>query len=753
MANSGFKSLHGSVSGVALALMCGGAIAQEEPLAEPVRQGGLDSIVVTAQKRETNLQKTAMSVSALSGDNLLDRQITDISGLALAVPNVNFGQTTGNARIAVRGIGFDNISVGNEGRVAYHVDGVYISRPAGALGNMFDIERVEVLRGPQGTLYGRNATAGAVNIITRAPEGPLNGYIRGTAGNYGLVSFEGGVGGSITDTVSGRVSFNVVERNGYGENVTNGNEVDDQSTRNIRAAFHIEPNENLEVIVRGDYMVQDDAAYSFRYLGQGSLPDPDFGYAGVIPLGLQLGGIVPSNPRDSARDFGPENDREFGGASIEANFSLGDVDVTSITAYRRSEWNTITDLDGTSSPLSVYDQFEESDQFSEELRVSHDADWGGWMIGGYYFYEEIFGGTRVPLDRITFPPLMEMTLSGLQQGVSLVGIIDTSAWAVFGNAYVNITDQLTVRLGGRYSSETKDIDEQNSGLLFSTPFPPLPDPFAPGLGTRRQDSTKWTAFTPSVTLEYEATENIFLFAGYSEGFKSGGYNLGNLQPSFDPEEIEQYEIGVRSDWLGGSLRANITGFYYDYTDLQVSKVNGPVITIENAASARLYGADIELFAQLSDQLRVDVTAGLLHTEFKDYSSFDPARPAAIFGEFDLAGNELTQAPSYTVNLGAEYTVPTDIGEFRIRAEGRFVDRVWLTAFNTDHLSQDAYQWFNASLTYDSPNNDWYVSAFVRNIGNEDIVSAALVGSGLVGFPINGSYEPPRTYGVTMERRF
>ena len=713
----------------------------------------LEEVIVTAQKRQTNLQKTAMSVSALSGDELSNRQITDISGVVLAMPNMNFGQTTGNARIAVRGIGFDNISVGNEGRVAFHVDGVYVSRPAAALGNMFDLERVEVVRGPQGILYGRNATAGAVSLITRAPGEELSGYLSGSVGNYNAFSFEGAAGGAVSDIVSARVAFNVVERDGYGDNITNGREVDDQSSQNFRGVFNMDFSESFNVTVRGDYMNQDDSAYGFRYIGRGSLPDASVGWPGAAPAGLRVGGVVAEDRRDSARDIGPENDREFGGVSVEANLTVGNIDFVSISSYRRSDWTIITDLDGTSSPLTVYDQFEESDQYSEEFRASQDTSWGGWMAGVYYFHEKIFGGSRVPLDRLAVPPLMAPTFSGLQQGVSLVGKIDTTAWALFGSLDFDVTEVLTLRLGVRYSDEDKEIDEQNSGLLLFRPYPPLPDPFEPGLGTRRQDKTNWTNVSPMVTLEYEATENVFVFAGYSEGFKSGGYNLGNIQPAFDQEQIKQYQVGLRSDWNNGSLRANITGFYYDYTDLQVSKVNGPVVTIENAAAAELYGADVELLAQVSERLRLELTAGLLHAEFEEYTSFDPARPAAFFGEFDLAGNDLTQAPSYTVNAGVEYRLPIHPGVITVRAEGRFVDKVWHSAFNLEHMSQPSYEWFNASLRYDTGDGKWSATAYVRNIGNEEVVSAALVSSGLVGFPVNGAFEPPRTYGITIRRNF
>lgn len=234
----------------------------------------LDEVIVTAQKRAESLQDVAASVSAVGGEALRERQISSIEGLAQSLPNVNFGQTTGNARIAVRGVGFDNISLGNEGRIAYHVDGVYVSRPAAALATFYDVERVEVLRGPQGTLYGRNATGGAVNLVSRAPTLEPSGYAEATIGNYGLVKAEGGIGGPISDKVAGRLAFQVIERDGYGRNITNGLPVDDQSTQGVRGQLRFEPAPWATLTLSGDYFSEDDHAYSFHFLGAGSLPDP-----------------------------------------------------------------------------------------------------------------------------------------------------------------------------------------------------------------------------------------------------------------------------------------------------------------------------------------------------------------------------------------------------------------------------------------------------------------------------------------------
>ncbi len=710
-----------------------------------------EEIIVTAQKRETSLQQTSASISAVSGDALQQRQVTSIEGLAQGLAGVNFGQTTGNARIAIRGVGFDNTTVGNEGRVAYHADGVFISRPAAALAGFYDIERVEVLRGPQGTLYGRNATGGAINVISRAPGNVLGGYFDATYGNYDMKRLEGAIGGPVSDTLSARFSFQAIDRGGYGRNLTTGRDVDDQSSIGVRGQIRFAPSERFDLTVSADYFHQDDHAYGFHYLGRGSLTDltstPPL--PGQLLTGIRAGGRVPTNLRDSTSDSGPFNRRTFWGLSANARFDLGGVELRSVTGYRESRFHITSDLDVTSAPISVYDQFEFSDQFSQELRLSGEFGRGDWMIGGYYFNESLFGGTRIALDPVVLasatpnlPPL-----SSYRQGYYGAGQLDTDAYAVFANLRFEFTDRLAVRLGARYSDESRTVDEELK-LDFATPWPPFVAHFPPTPpGARRQAKESWSSFTPSATLEYRASDDIFLYATYSRGFKSGGFNLGVLQAPFAPEKITDYEAGIRAEWLGGKLTTNLSAYYYDYSNLQVTKINGTAVTIENAASARIKGIEAEIIARPVPALRIDATLSLLDSEYRDYVSADPAR--AALGPIDLSGNELTQAPNYTINLGASYTIPSAIGDFTLRGEGRWVDRIWFTQFNLPHTSQPAYELFNAFLSWKSDTGGWRATAFVRNIANKRVVSAGFIGSSLVGSPLLGSFEPPRTYGLTI----
>jgi iron complex outermembrane receptor protein len=719
---------------------------------------GMNDIIVTAQKRETNLQRTAIAMSAVSGDALRDQQVGGIDGLAQSLPSVNFGQTTGNARIAIRGVGFDNISVGNEGRVAYHVDGVYVSRPSAALASFYDIERVEVLRGPQGTLYGRNATGGAINVVLAGPTDSLDGFVEASYGNYDLRKLEGAVGGPLSDAISARLSFSLVERDGYGKNLTTGIDVDDQSTRAVRGQVRIHPSDAVDIRLAADYFHQDDHAYGFHFIRPGSIPAAATGSTpalpGATPKGLRLGGVVPTNLRDSTSDFGPFNNREFWNLTASANFDLGGVDLTSVTGYRNAKFRTITDLDATSAALSVYDQLERSKTFSQELRLSGDFARGEWMIGGFYFHESLFGGTRVPLDPAAFgsndPSVALPPLTDIMQGLTLIGEQRTRAFAGFASLKYELADALSIRVGARYSREKKSVDELNVNNM-AAPYPPLIDKLVPAPPGRRQPNSEiWSSFTPSLTLEYQATSDLFLYATYAKGFKSGGFNLGNLQAPFAPEKITDYEAGLRADWLDGRLRTNLSGFYYDYKNLQVSQVVGAAVLIQNAASAVLYGMEAEVSARPVDGLNLSGNLSLLHSEYKDFVSADPAR--AGLGPINLAGNKLTQSPKYTLNLSADYTVRSAIGDFNLRGETRFVGKTYFTQYNLDHTAQPSYSLFNAFLNWKGENG-LTAGAFIRNIGNKRIISSALVGSGLVGFPFVGTFEPPRTYGVTLGYQF
>ena len=709
-----------------------------EPLAEGATQEvptGVEDIIVTAQRRAQNLQETALSISSVNGEALADRQIVDVLGLSQTTAGVNIGTSLGIVRIAIRGISYDTLTQGGESRAAFHVDGVYVSRPPAQLAAFFDVDRVEVLRGPQGTLYGRNATAGAINVITGSPGDTFGGYARGTLGSHNLVRAEGALDLPISEGVRGRIAFQTQDRDGYGSNLATGGEVDDLQTRAVRAKLALDLTPSLSLDLSGDYFHQDDFSGGYHYFGPGH-ENP-----AIQPIGVRFGnGAFATNPYDTAAEYSG-NTKEIYGFAADMTWDLGSVQFVSLTGYRSSKTLLRTDLDGTPSRLTEANVREDSEQFSQELRLQGDFAFGNFIVGAYAFDEQVSGFNAVPFDRVILG-LTPQFSPGFYQG----GSLDTRAYAVFGQADFDLTDRLTLTLGGRYSSERKTIDEQfqlDSTRVFFPGIPVVP--------LRAQVATKeWSGFTPKVSLDYAFSDDVFGYVSYSQGFKSGGFNLGGVQPPFNQETITAYETGIRTDLLQNRLRANFSAFYYDYKDIQVTRLLNNISSAENAAAAELYGLEAEIIAVPTDNLQFDLNASFMRARFNEFLSADAAQPSR--GTIDLAGNRLQQAPEYSINAGVQYSAPMQGGTLTARLDGNFVGKVYFSAFNREALSQDASARFDGLVKFASDQN-WTVSGFVKNITNEVDAAYAVVGAGIFGFGITGSYQPPRTYGLTVEFKF
>lgn len=693
-----------------------------------------DEIIVTAQRRETSIQDTPLAINALGGDEMASRQITDLESLSAALPNVNFGRNVGFARIAIRGVGLDTTTTGQEGRVAYHLDGVYISRPSATGGTFFDIDRVEVVRGPQGTLYGRNATAGAINVITNNPSENLEGYIRTTVGNYNLIMSEGAIGGPIAGPVSARVAGQIVKRDGFSKNLFLGNDHDDQDTWSLRGKIRFEPSDDFDLVISGDYHSEDDRNYTYHYLGPGK--------AGVVPLGQRLGGSTAADPRDNYADSPTTNRRTFRGLSAVANWRLPWATLTSISGYRDSRVRWSSDQDNTEVAVTVFNMVERSKQYSQELRLAGDFGRGNWLVGGYYFKENIFGYND-------FTPMTRAVTGGpntLARGLYYGGDIEAESYAVFGQVDFEITDALILQLGARYSDESKRVDEFTTRLDLATA--PTADPV---IRATQKASVSADSFSPRVGLQYKLSRDAMVYASYSKGFKSGGFNLGAINPAYAPEELTSYEIGLKADWLDGRLRTNLSAFDYSYDNLQVQKLVGATVQVVNAASAKIRGIEAELKAIPVEHLELGIDMSFFDSKYRNFSTADPAR--AELGVIDLSGNRLSQAPDYTISASAQYTVPTAVGDFRFRIESRWVDRVYFSPFNVEETSQDANSKINLFLNYKHRDGRWTASAFVRNLTDKTTVASSQVSASLFGFPVLGAFDPPRTYGFELGHAF
>lgn len=744
--------------------VCGSSASAQGVEAESQSSGhtsDLGEIVVTAQKRSESLQKVPLAITAVRSEDLVKSQIRDIQGVVALVPNLNIGQQIGVAKIALRGIGLENIATGAEGSIAFHTDGVFISRPIAALSSFYDVEQVEVLRGPQGTLYGRNATGGSINITTRGASQKTSGFLRLTAGDYGYLVAEGAVGGSIVpDILAARIAFQGQNRNGYGKNIVTGKDIDDLNTRAVRGSLLFTPTDRLSLDVRADYFKEKDNSGGFHYLGAAGFSAP-----GVpIPVsGLAYGGIVPDDIYDISNEADPSNKIEIWGVSGKLNYELNeDVSFQSLTAYRRTKSTILTELDVTSAPLAPELYFERDRQFSQEFQLSGKTDRLNWLIGLFYFYENDKGGARIPLNTYVFgAPAPGAFVVGYFGG----GGIKTEAAAVFGQATFEVIDNLRLTLGARYSTEKKTDNDQ---AMFDavTPYSvtrPLDFSTLQGLNIFSLTQHKrWNSFTPRVALDYQITPDVLFYASWSKGFKSGTYNLGGLQPPVDPEKVSAFEAGVKSTLFDRRLRINLTGFHYDYKDLQIGKVVQQVLRLENAANAEIYGLEAELEAKITDRFKINANGSWLHAKFTDYISEDPSRafgdgvtiePASGNPAFNLKGNSLSQSPKFTFLVGAQYDIPSAIGDFSLRGELSWRDKVYFTPFNVDYVAQKSFAKVNAFLNWTSRSDSWSASLFVKNLTDKKTVANSFIEVGLVGFPAVGFIDPPRTFGASIGYKF
>jgi iron complex outermembrane recepter protein len=735
---------------MAMACLVGTSVAADETgtVSPPVQEGTLEAIVVTAQKRAESVQNVPIAITALSGATLNERHVDDIMDIPEIAPDVGISEDNSNTRLAIRGITFNStVASDAEARVAYYVDGILIGRPGNISETFFDIDRIEVLRGPQGTLSGRNAVAGSVNLITQDPSDDFRGYLQTDLGNYSSVETEGAVGGPLTDTLSGRVAFRQVDHDGYGENLLYKVGIDNQNSRDARTKLKFTPDSALNVVLSLDYSQANDRACTC--LGGYVYP--------TVPTPPELYGALanaPGNPRDNYFYTPPDNFRVFYGSSVTVNWDIGNgYKLVSLSAYRHTDESYQQDLSFSSIPLGSPALFGEvAAQESEELRIQKDFDRGNWMIGTYLFRELYQDAGQVALNTLAFGG-PNFLAAGEYDG----GREETRSASVFAQGTYDLTNALSLTLGGRFTSDHKRKTDEYEVDDFTTPYdsatacrepcggPPPGTPFD-------NDNHSWNNFSPLGTLQYKFDSTKMAYVTVSKGFKSGGYNLG-YGGFYNPETITDYETGFKVDLFESTLRVNAAGFYYDYKNLQVVAVGADVgsAPILNAAAAKLYGTELEIAAAPTRELRFNLAASWMHSEFTEFSTFDPARPQ--LGLLDLAGNRLPNAPKYTATYGAEYAIDSAAGTVTPRIEGSTLSQVYLDQYNVPGASVGGYTLFNALVNFKTTSDRYFLSAYVRNIANLTRISGAIVSGSYFGSALQADFIPPRTYGVKFGVNF
>lgn len=762
-----------------------------------------DVIIVTANRRAESIQDAPMSITAFGGDELANRSITSIEQVGAIAPGVQISTYQGDTSIFIRGIGTPTIIAGTDSSTATYIDGVYISRPAAIGPLFFDIERIEVLRGPQGTLYGRNATGGAVNIVTNRPTDILEGSLQLTVGNYDRIRLAGALSGPINDSIRARLAFQWEDRGGYATVTRPDNsteKVEDKEDYSIRLTVEADLSPDATLTLNGDYYHADDKANAYFYASAG-YADEIPGWYGTregsqtLPyFGMKNAGRVSAAAsRDIFADVPYFNKVENWGLGATLDWDISDYNLKVIGSYRDTNPFSQNEFDLSDAYVNYVGREEDHWQWSGEVQLSSPADKPfSWIAGAYYFQErniidnDIFGNFWEP---ILIQGFMDLQAAGVLPPfpvvfpntdlcceLHLTGAQDTKAWAGYLDTRWDVSDQITVRLGGRYSEERRD-GRQNFDLVMlpdiriapNTIFFPnaisedraatQPDPFgfvvAPVNGP-----TTFRAFTPKLGIDFKPTDDVLLYASVQRGFKSGGYNIGSSQRDpFEPEKIWSYEIGARTELLDRALLLNASAFWYDYTNLQAQDSVGNQPIIRNVGKARVRGFEVETVARPTDFLRLEGAFTYVDAQFTEGQLTEALRPAPLTqapGSLlrDLDGLRLPRAPRWKFSLAGQVEQPVGgAGRVTARAEYHWQSKIYFTVFNIDAASQESYGLLRASLGFTSADDKWSVRLFGDNLTGETYFTNQILTGTVYGAEFVGPLGTPRIYGVDLRFNF
>jgi iron complex outermembrane receptor protein len=701
--------------GVVGVMLIGGTLqAQEET------GSGLEEVVVTAQKRESTEQKTAIALTVLGNEVLERNGVGDLKDMAVLAPGVNFSNASANVIVAVRGVSSRDTTEIGDPAVSVSTDGFYIQRPIGLADALYDLERVEVLRGPQGTLYGRNATGGAINFITAKPENEFKAKAALTYGNYDLLVAEGMVNMPISDTFQARVAVYSRDRDGFREN-EGPRPGDDAKTRSGRVHLRWTPSDNFLALL------------SAQYTDVGGVGPTMFGYR--PPGALDVNYRPPLDP-DGTPHGAPYQFIDAKTTTVQLNleYSLAFADIVYMGGYRKLDYQQRRDLDGLPDSSTYFTPSEKPVDWSHELRLVSNGDgpWQ-WQMGGYYFDEQndLLSYFQSYAPSVTNPPLNMFTF--------FYDVVARSK-AVFGQAYYDLTDTLELSAGVRYSKDFKSRKGYANTGAGDVPTD------VKGEGSKT---------TYHVGLDWQVRPSNLLYIKYDTGYKAGGFGEifqtdGTTVPyTYDPEEIAAIEIGSKNRFFDNNLQLNVAAFYYDYKDQQVTVIVNGLAQVLNAGKSETFGLEVEGSLKLGGG-RLDAAIALLDSEFKDFCTLVTAT-GTCDSDFDYSGNVPPQAPKTQVTLGYEHAFPAFGGVLVPRIQGRYESAVYHGIENLRYQRQDSYTKGDAMLTYTPESGSWSVQAFVRNFTDETTFTSGSY-SGLWNSQTYALADP-RTYGMRVSFNF
>ncbi len=735
-------------AGISLAALSNVSHAQDSAGSGAEEQKRLTTVTVTAQKREQDIQDVPISISAYGAEFIENSGVEDLSDLALYSPNFSISQSSQktNQRIIIRGVG----SVGNNGvepSVGVFIDGVYIPRPGAVIGNLIDLEAVEVLRGPQGTLFGRNTPMGALNIRTKAPAADT---FEATAeigyGDYDAFNVGGSVSGPLSDTVAFRLSGKYSERSGYGDNLFTGEEFGEQDDLNLRGKLAFAPSSNLDVTISADYGEINSGGATIEFLNGTESPQ----FLGTINalFGPDASNLVTSDPfdHDIYQDHRDILSDEQWGLSVSAEYAFNNGHILrSITAYR--EWDASYFESSLRLPAQITPRKSAfaTETFSQEFQfLSPEGKPIEYLVGAFFYDEKYaISGDFDFGPQLCIPvvaglaglPAAQQCAAGPQTDISDSEFNqDLQSVALFSQATWNVNDQWSVTLGGRFTSDDKTADFSNAvtnpfAIILSFRVPETHQ----GLDIDEYGDTD--AFTYFANTSYFPSDDIMLFATVSTGFKSGGFNaesgfpaLTREQRGFGPEDTTNYELGIKSRIFGDTLQLNATLFRMDIEDFQDRAFDGISFITRNAGELRQQGLETDFIWAPLDQLTFTGGLSYLDSEFQDFRDATPLPGGA---PQDLTGQSAHFSPEWQGSLVADWTdaFPLITGtRYFLRGETQYMGEHNAGAETNQNPQtvQDAYQLFNARIGLRAEDGKWEASLFGKNLGDEGYCRAIFV---------------------------
>ena len=758
------KTLGLLVTGYLSALSASPSIvfAQAE-IQEKSEPRALEEVTVTARKRAESMQDVPVSVTAISAQ-LADPSVQSLQDVQNYVPNVSIDEIPGNngASISIRGISFQETDKSLDPPAGVILDGVYLGVAAGQLLNNFDLERVEFLRGPQGTLFGKNTIAGAINVIRTAPTRELDAKLRVGGGEWDRRELNAVVNTPLGQNGGLKLYGNKISHDGYIENDLIGDDLGDVDYRQLGATIAFDALDSLEVSLTVERIEDDsevgawsnfnrttDSMACWSTLG---LPFPPSSLSSDVPFGSgcmefdDLSGegrssVNAPNTSEVTNDY----------MNLTMGWQAGDWQFTSITGYVDRVEDFRLEYDASRVPFVTVLAGHEYSQFSQELRADGRLSETVNLTTGLYYWESDYWQTQTSYDMwyffgIGFGPEGGFGPGDISQG--LTGEGDNSAVSVFASLDWELSDKLLLNLGGRFTQEEKTF-RGGSGPFTYVPANIDIVPAGP-VGNLKDE---WNEFSPKVALQYDLSEDMMVFGSYASGFKSGGFfartqDVYGMQ-SYDPEYVDTLELGVKSEWFNNQLRLNATAFVSEYTDKQedviVPDSNGSVGTVvRNASDVDIQGLELELMAALTDHLSLSANLGLLDTEYKEFF-------ADISGDgiaTDNSGLVIRNAPETTFGLGLDYARDIGFADLSANYSYRWRDE-YQTIFGNDPLGLvDDTAFHNASVSLDF-NEKYELSLYGRNLSDERYARVILIPP-VANF---GQYTPPRHYGVAFTARF